>query len=175
VARAVGSAILSEHPELKVNLTAPDWEIHVEVRGATAYLFSEVLPGVGGLPLGTQGKLVGLVENAEGAMASWLMMKRGSYVLPVFRTGEESARHLRAWDPGLRLRSIDALEDMRAVAEDTGALGFVYPWTAPGGPDEDYRPAFYPLMGLDSGRLETLRATVMAPGSPTSPSPGANE
>lgn len=173
MARTVGSAILSAHPELKVNLTVPDWEVHVEVRGAIAYLFSEILPGVGGLPLGTQGKLVGLVENVEGTMASWLMMKRGSYVLPVFRTEEEPARGLRAWDPGLRLRHIDAVEDMRTVAEETGALGFVYPWTSPGGPVEDHRPAFYPLMGLDPERLEALRTTVMGPGPPTSPSPGA--
>lgn len=173
VARTLGSAILSAHPELKVNLTVPDWEIHVEVRGTIAYLFTEILPGVGGLPLGTQGKLVSLVETPEGAVASWLMMKRGSYVLPVFRTGADSASGLRAWDPGLRLRSIESLEEMRTVAEETGALGFVYPWTSPGESDEDFRPAFYPLMGLDPGRLASLRTTVTGVGVPTSPSLGA--
>ncbi len=163
VARVVGSAILSALPELKVNLTAPDWEIHVEVRGPVAFLFTEILPGVGGLPLGTQGKVVSLVETTEGAMASWLMMKRGCYVLPVFRSGEQWASGLRAWDPDLRWRSIDSLEEMRRVADEVGALGFVYPWVSQQVPEDDFRPAFYPLMGLDIGRLESLRTTVLGP------------
>ncbi len=163
VARVVGSAILSALPKLKVNLTAPDWEIHVEVRGGIAFLFTEILPGVGGLPLGTQGKVVSLVETREGAMASWLMMKRGCYVLPVYRSGEQWASGLRAWDPDLRWRSIDSLDEMRGVADEVGALGFVYPWVSPKAPADDFRPAFYPLMGLDSGRLEILRTTVLGP------------
>lgn len=163
VGREVGSAILSSHPGLRVNLSAPDWEIHVEVRGPIAFLFTEILPGVGGLPLGTQGKVVSLVETPEGAMASWLMMKRGCYVLPVFRTEEQWAAGLRAWDSGLRWRSIDSLEEMHEVGDEVGAVGFVYPWSTPQKPKGDLRPAFYPLMGLDSGRLENLRLTVLGP------------
>lgn len=163
VAREVGSAILARFPELNVNLTAPDWEVHVEVRGAKAFLFTEILPGVGGLPLGTQGKVVSLVETPEGALASWLMMKRGSYVLPVFRGEDKWAAGLQAWDPGLRWQEIDSLEEMRQVADDAGAVGFVYPWTATETRKGTFRPAFYPLMGFNSARLERLRLTVLGP------------
>ncbi len=163
VARQVGSAILARFPELTVNLTAPDWEVHVEVRGAKAFLFTEIVPGVGGLPLGTQGKVVSLVESPEGAMASWLMMKRGCYVLPVFRGEDKWAAALQAWDPGLRWHEIDSPEEMRQVADDAGALGFVYPWTATEMPKGNFRPAFYPLMGFNSARLEGLPLTVLGP------------
>ncbi|MDX1535039.1 MAG: hypothetical protein R3291_05415, partial [Thermoplasmata archaeon] len=58
---------------------------------------------------------------------------------------------------------IDALSEMAVVAQEAGALGFVYPWTSPRPEDGDLRPAFYPLIGLDRGRLEELRATVLGP------------
>lgn len=164
VAREVGAAILAEVPELEVDLTTPDWEVYIEIRGEMGYLYTDVLPGVGGLPLGTQGKVVTLTETPEGAMASWLMMKRGCYVLPVFRGEEVWAKALRAWDPDIRWRSIESLEDMEGVAEDAGALGFVYPWTAPDAAAEDLRPAFYPLMGFDPQRFADLQATVLGAG-----------
>jgi thiamine biosynthesis protein ThiI len=164
VAREVGAAILAQVPGLEVDLTAPDWEVHVEIRGEKAYLTTDILPGVGGLPLGTQGKVVALVETPEGAMASWLMMKRGCYVLPVFRGEDSWAPSLGMWDPNIRSRPIESLEEMRDVAEDVGALGFVYPWTATKTPEEDLRPAFYPLMGFDPERLASLRATVLRSG-----------
>ncbi|MFQ6012753.1 MAG: THUMP domain-containing protein [Thermoplasmata archaeon] len=166
VARAVGAAILARFPELGVNLKGPDWEVHVEIRGEKAYLYADLLPGVGGLPLGTQGKVVTLAETPEGAMASWLMMKRGCYVLPVFRGDERWAATLRSWDPDVRWQAIESLAEMQEVAEAEGALGFVYPWTSSEASKEDLRPAFYPLMGLDPKRLEGLRATLLGPAGP---------
>lgn len=163
VGREVGSAILDRFPNLTVNLTAPDWEVHVEVRGEVAFLFTDVLPGVGGLPLGTQGKVVTLVETPEGTLASWLMMKRGCHVLPVYRGEEKWAASLRAWDPVIRWRSIESLDEMRGVAQEAGALGFVYPWVFPEFMQGDLRPAFYPLVGYDPARLESLRTTVLGP------------
>lgn len=163
VARHVGSAILKRFPELKVNLTAPDWKVHVEVRGEKAFLYTDLIPCVGGLPLGTQGKVVALVETPEGAVASWLMMKRGCYVLPVFRGEERWAAALRAWDPRISWCPIESLNEMREAARDARALGYVYPWVSTETPKGDLRPAFYPLMGLGPARLEGLRTTVLGP------------
>ena len=45
-----------KHP--RVNLSSPDKEIFVEMRQNKAYVYLEIVKGVGGLPLGTQGSMV---------------------------------------------------------------------------------------------------------------------
>jgi thiamine biosynthesis protein ThiI len=81
----VGSLILKKIPEIRVNLSEPDQEIFIEIRGERAYVFTEVFSGPGGLPVSTQGKVVALISGrVEGAIASWLMMKRGCKVIPIF-------------------------------------------------------------------------------------------
>lgn len=62
----------------RVDLTAPDVTVGVEVRDADAYLFSSRLDGAGGLPLGVEGRALALVSGGfDSAVASWLMLKRG--------------------------------------------------------------------------------------------------
>jgi thiamine biosynthesis protein ThiI len=68
-----------------VDLTNPDREIFVEMRQSKSYVFTETVEGVGGLPLGTQGKMVSLVSGGiDSPVATWLMMKRGIEVIPVY-------------------------------------------------------------------------------------------
>ncbi|MFQ5837968.1 MAG: THUMP domain-containing protein [Thermoplasmata archaeon] len=163
IAREIGSAILSAFPELRVNLGNPDWEVFLEIREGRAYLYSEVLRGPGGLPLGTQGRVVAYVEEPEGVLAAWLMMKRGCSVTPVFQKEEKWSRALTYWDPELAGRKVDTLREMERVAESEGALGYVYPWDVDGVGKDDLRPAFYPLLGLSQDGLEKLRQEVLGP------------
>ena len=68
-----------------VDLTNPDREIFVEMRQSKSYVFTETVEGVGGLPLGTQGKMISLVSGGiDSPVATWLMMKRGIEVIPVY-------------------------------------------------------------------------------------------
>lgn len=61
-----------------VNLDEPDVTVSVEVREGEAFLFSERVPGAGGLPLGVEGKAVCLLSGGfDSAVAAWLMLKRG--------------------------------------------------------------------------------------------------
>lgn len=61
-----------------VDLNAPDITVHVEVRGADAFLFVERIEGPGGLPLGVEGRAVALISGGyDSAVAAWLMLKRG--------------------------------------------------------------------------------------------------
>ena len=69
--------MLAQRPDLKVNLSAPEWALHAEVRDKRAFLFREVLPAVGGLPLHTQGKVLVHAENWRDLIAGWLLAKRG--------------------------------------------------------------------------------------------------
>lgn len=70
--------------ESKVNLSNPDFTLFVEVRGNKTYIFHEKIQGLGGLPLGTQGKVISLVSGGiDSPVATFLMMKRGCSVTMV--------------------------------------------------------------------------------------------
>ena len=65
-----------------VDLTNPDLTIFVEVREGDTYIFHEKIKGPGGLPLGTQGKVVVLLSSGiDSPVAAYLMMKRGCEVI----------------------------------------------------------------------------------------------
>lgn len=81
---AIGSYVLSLVKNLKVNLSNPDVEISIEVRGNDAYIFSKTVEGVGGLPVGTQGRIVAILSgNKKDAIATFMMLKRGCAVTPL--------------------------------------------------------------------------------------------
>ena len=65
-----------------VDLTNPDLTIFVEIREDKAFIFHEKVKGPGGLPLGTQGKVVVLLSSGiDSPVAAYLMMKRGCEVV----------------------------------------------------------------------------------------------
>jgi len=68
-----------------IDLTRPEIEIHVEYRDGRFYVTDKILPGVGGLPYGFEGCLVILTSGGiDSAYASWMAMKRGVRIIPVF-------------------------------------------------------------------------------------------
>jgi thiamine biosynthesis protein ThiI len=63
--------------DLKVNLKNPDISVGIEIIDK-AYIFTKRIEGVGGIPVGTQGKvLVLLSDGIDSPVASYLMIKRG--------------------------------------------------------------------------------------------------
>ena len=65
-----------------VDLTNPELTIFVEIRENDTYIFHEKIKGPGGLPLGTQGKVVALISSGiDSPVAAYLMMKRGCEVI----------------------------------------------------------------------------------------------
>lgn len=65
-----------------VDLTNPDLTIFVEIRDNDAYIFHEKIKGPGGLPLGTQGKVIVLLSSGiDSPVAAYMMMKRGCEVV----------------------------------------------------------------------------------------------
>ena len=115
----IGAAILKKIDGVRVNLASPEVEIHVEIRGDRAFVYTDIIPGTGGLPLGTQGRIVALMTgDMQDALAAYLMMKRGAVVIPLFvhsgtggynevlRKVRKQVKALRAIDPCLRLHVI---------------------------------------------------------------------
>ena len=86
VAVEAGSRVLGAHEfKVHVNLDEPDVTLYAEVRDNAAYVYSSMVPGVKGLPYGSQGKVVSLFSGGiDSPVAAWMMMKRGLDVHPLF-------------------------------------------------------------------------------------------
>jgi thiamine biosynthesis protein ThiI len=80
-----GSEVLSRHPGgVKVNLSNPDHTLRVFYGAKEAFVSSARFDGPGGLPVGSQGSLLGLAtDSALAPLAFYLLMKRGAMVWPV--------------------------------------------------------------------------------------------
>jgi len=60
-----------------VNLSNPEFILYVEIRDKNSYIFTEKIFCVGGLPLGTQGSIITLIDSYSSILAAWYLMKRG--------------------------------------------------------------------------------------------------
>jgi len=83
----VGKAILDAFREIgvRVNLSRPDVRVGIEVVNGSAHVFTRVLPGAGGMPYGSQGRMVAVWDSSiRSLVAAWLMMRRGSPIVPLF-------------------------------------------------------------------------------------------
>ncbi len=73
-----GGRALSKNPNLKVDVHNPDFVINVEIRDFAAYVYSEKLQGVGGMPIGTNGKATLLLSGGiDSPVAGYMIAKRG--------------------------------------------------------------------------------------------------
>jgi thiamine biosynthesis protein ThiI len=82
---SLGERLLEGSPDLnlKVDLKNPEQSIYIEVRGDTSHIFTETVNGVGGMPTGSQGKVVCTVSTGlDSPIAAFKIMKRGA--IPVF-------------------------------------------------------------------------------------------
>lgn len=75
--RELGSYLLSELPSLSVDVSYPSFIVNVEVRDFT-YLFIDIIPSFGGMPVGSSGKAMLLLSGGiDSPVAGWMMAKRG--------------------------------------------------------------------------------------------------
>lgn len=82
--RDLGEVILEAFPEMKVDVHHPDVLLHVEVR-QKVNLFSEKIPGPGGMPIGTNGKAMLLLSGGiDSPVAGYMIAKRGVKIEAVY-------------------------------------------------------------------------------------------
>lgn len=73
----VGGYLLARTGQ-KVDVHNPDRVIHLEIRDDGAYIYSQIIPGPGGLPVGVTGRGVLLISGGlDSPVAGWLGLKRG--------------------------------------------------------------------------------------------------
>ncbi len=126
--RKLVGAVRERFPELEVRARKPDLGIHVEIRGDSAFIYSEILKGAGGLPPGVEGKVVALLSpGVDSPVAAWLMMKRGCLVIPLHidlefspylpEKMERIVGMLREYQPDMELRTIKMGDFIRRLRE----------------------------------------------------------
>lgn len=73
----LGEALLEAFPDLSVDVHKPDIFVNVELRNKV-YIYSKVIPGPGGMPLGTNGKAMLLLSGGiDSPVAGYMIAKRG--------------------------------------------------------------------------------------------------
>jgi thiamine biosynthesis protein ThiI len=78
ICQALGGAILSAVPRLKVDVHNPDVTVRVEIREENAFLHAGQQKGAGGMPVGSAGQAAILISGGiDSPVAAWMMAKRG--------------------------------------------------------------------------------------------------
>ena len=73
---------IQEKFKKKVNLANPDLTVYLETGLKKAFVYTKKIPGVGGLPVSSAGKVASLISPGfDSPVASWYLMKRGAKVI----------------------------------------------------------------------------------------------
>ncbi|WP_449462796.1 tRNA 4-thiouridine(8) synthase ThiI [Tardisphaera miroshnichenkoae] len=112
----LGEALLEKYPQVKVQLSNPSITVNVEVLEGKSLVYWLKQEGIGGLPVGSSGKVLSLFSGGiDSPVASFLAMKRGCrtdlihfHAFPdasqVKGTKiEELARQLSRFEPSIRV------------------------------------------------------------------------
>lgn len=80
----LGERILDACPNMKVDVHHPDVYLNVEIR-QNIYLYSETIPGPGGMPVGTNGQAMLLLSGGiDSPVAGYMIAKRGVKIDAVY-------------------------------------------------------------------------------------------
>ena len=73
----IGEAVLEAFPDIRVDVHHPDVMLNIEVRDSI-YVYSKIIPGPGGMPVGTNGKAMLLLSGGiDSPVAGYMIAKRG--------------------------------------------------------------------------------------------------
>ena len=82
--RDMGEVILNAFPEMRVDVHHPDVLLNIEVR-KKVNMYSLMIPGAGGMPVGTNGKAMLLLSGGiDSPVAGWMIAKRGVKIDAVY-------------------------------------------------------------------------------------------
>lgn len=111
--RQVGEVLCEAFPDKKVQMHDPDAMVHVLVVQGSVYVYARSERGVGGLPVGSAGKVVTLLSSGiDSPVATWMLARRGAVCVPVHFSGRpqtpDTSEYLvqdiiRALEPGVQI------------------------------------------------------------------------
>ena len=80
----VGEKVLDAYPEMSVDVHEPEIPVHVEIR-EQIYIYSKIIPGPGGMPVGTNGRAMLLLSGGiDSPVAGYMIAKRGVRIDAVY-------------------------------------------------------------------------------------------
>lgn len=80
----MGACLLERFPQMKVDVHTPQIRVHIEIRGK-AYVYSQNIPGLGGMPVGSNGKAMLLLSGGiDSPVAGYMIAKRGVLIDAVY-------------------------------------------------------------------------------------------
>ena len=84
VSAELGGRILDAFPEASVDVHHPELDLSVEIRDKI-YVYSQTIPGAGGMPIGTNGKAMLLLSGGiDSPVAGYMIAKRGVKIDAVY-------------------------------------------------------------------------------------------
>lgn len=113
----VGEALCEAFPEKTVRMKEPDVVVGVEVVQNACYIYARSLRGIGGLPVGSSGKVVSLLSSGiDSPVALWRIARRGAIPIGVHFSGR----------PQTSDTSEFLVDDIARVLERTGCIARIY-------------------------------------------------
>lgn len=115
--RIIGGNLSDAYPNVAVKMKDPDVTVGIEVVQNASYVYARSEPGVGGLPVGSSGRVVSLLSSGiDSPVASWRMARRGAIVIGVHFSGRPQTSDASEW----------LVDDIAQVLERTGCIARVY-------------------------------------------------
>jgi tRNA uracil 4-sulfurtransferase len=110
----VAAYVLQHWQGLKVDVHNPEVHLRVEIREQRTYIFTDIVPGLGGFPLGTNGKAMLMLSGGiDSPVAGYLALKKGLKV---------EAVHFHSFPYTSERAQAKVLELASKLAEYTGSL-----------------------------------------------------
>ena len=97
----IGHYMCKHDSSLSVKLSNPDVRVRLVFEPEKVWILSKRIVTAGGLPPGVQGDVICRVKDEHSMLSSFLVMRRGSRILPVDGSDNELLEILRKWDPYL--------------------------------------------------------------------------
>ena len=113
----VGSILCDAFPDKGVKMKDPDVQVGVEVVQNAAYVYARSIRAIGGLPVGSSGRVMCLLSSGiDSPVAMWRMARRGAVCLGVHFSGRPQTSDASEY----------LVDDIAHVLEKTGCVARVY-------------------------------------------------
>ena len=115
--RIIGAKLCEAFPQVAVRMKDPDLTVGVEVVQNASYVYARSVPGIGGLPVGSSGKVACLLSSGiDSPVALWRMARRGAVCIGVHFSGRPQTADTSEY----------LVDDIARILEKTGCVARVY-------------------------------------------------